>query len=89
MPLLGLPGLCPVSSHFTHFPYATGTTPAAVLVVVPRVGGFACILAVSSTTPNPTGFTARSYAALFFLALEPWAAQSGLWMGSLAPKVSP
>ena len=33
-----LPGTCPVSSHFTL--YVTGTPPAVVLVLNPRVSGF-------------------------------------------------
>ena len=40
----GLPSSHPISSHFTHFLYATGTLPAIALVVNPRVGGFVCIL---------------------------------------------
>ena len=47
MPLPGfwdLPGTRPVSSHFTHSPYATGALPAVVLVLNPRVGGFIYIL---------------------------------------------
>ena len=59
----GLPGPGSVSSHLTHFPYMTGIPPAAVLVVAPGVGGFAFVLAVSSTAPALTGFKARSYAA--------------------------
>ena len=35
-----LRGLCPISSHFTHLPCATGTPSATVLVVVLRGGGF-------------------------------------------------
>ena len=33
----GFPGTHPVSSHFTHFPYVTGTLPAVVLVLHPRI----------------------------------------------------
>ena len=95
MTLGGLPGICHLSSHFTHFPYVTDAPPAAVLVVVPRVGGFAHFWgspekpAVSFATPTPTGFIATSYEALFFLVVEQWAARSGLSLGSLAYKVSP
>ena len=91
----GLPGTHFISSHFTHFSYVTGVPPAAVLVVVPRVGGFAYALgspeklAVFSATPIPARFIARSYEALFFPVLEPWAARSGLGLGFLADKVSP
>ena len=38
----GLTWPLPVSSHFTHFLCTTGALSAAVLVVVPRVGGFVC-----------------------------------------------
>lgn len=38
--------------HFAYFPYATGAPPAAIFVVVPRVGGFAYTMAVSSTAPT-------------------------------------
>ena len=54
-----LPGTHPFSSHFTHFPYVTGAPPAVVLVVDPKVRGFAYILgspekpAVSSTDQLP------------------------------------
>ena len=52
-----------VTSPTSHI--VAGTPPAAVLVVVPRVGGFVYVLgypeklAVSSTAPIPTGFTGR------------------------------
>ena len=58
----GLPGTCPISSHFTHFLYVTGTPPAAALVVVPRVCGSVYVPGspekpgVSSTTPISTDF---------------------------------
>ena len=67
----GLSGPHPVSSHFTHLPYATGTPPASALVVVPGVGvfvyalGFPEKLAVSSNTPTLTGFTVKSYEDFF------------------------
>ena len=57
-----LPGTHPFSSHFTHFPYVTGAPPAVVLVVDPKVRGFAYILgspeklAISSAVPTPTDF---------------------------------
>ena len=38
------PGTCPVSSHFIHTLYSTGTFPAFALVLNPRVGGFANVL---------------------------------------------
>ena len=91
----GLPGIRPIASYFIHFPYATGTPPAAVLVMGPRMGGFLYILgcpgkpAVSSATLTPTGFTAGSYEAFFFPVLETWAVHSGLGLGSLAQKLSP
>ena len=37
-------GSCPISSHFPNFPYTTSIFLAAVLVLNPRVGGFAYIL---------------------------------------------
>ena len=40
----GLPGTCPISSHFTHSLYMTGALPAVVLVLNPRVGVFAYVL---------------------------------------------
>ena len=40
----GLPGTGPISSHFIHFWNMTGALPAAVLVIKPRVGGFAYVL---------------------------------------------
>ena len=40
----GLPSTRPISSHFTHFPYVTGTFLAVALVVIPRVGRFAYVL---------------------------------------------
>ena len=40
----GLPGIHPVSSHFTHSPYATGTLPTVAMVLNSTVGGFAYIL---------------------------------------------
>ena len=70
----------------------TDTCSTAVVVVVPRVGGFVYLLvslAVSSAAPTPTGFIASSHAALYFLVLKPGAAQSGLGLGFLAYKVSP
>ena len=39
-----LPGTHPVSSHFTPFLCVTGTLPAALMVLNPRVCGFAYIL---------------------------------------------
>ena len=44
----GLPGTYPVSSHFTHSPYVTGTLPAVALVLNPRVGGLVYILRLCS-----------------------------------------
>ena len=67
----GLPGPHPVSSHFTHFPYAIGAPLAVVLVVVPRVGGFSLFPALQRSRQflrspqNPTGFTARKYETFF------------------------
>ena len=90
----GLPGTHPVSSHLTHFPYVTGTPPAAVLVVVPRVGGFAYFQPLLRNwkflplPKPPLVFTARSYEAFFFLVLKPWAAQIGQGLSSLTHKVS-
>ena len=37
-------GSHPISSHFPHFLYVTGTLLAAALVLNPRVGGFAHVL---------------------------------------------
>ena len=42
MPLPGflrLPSIRPISSHFTHFQYVTGTRPAVTLMLIPRVSG--------------------------------------------------
>ena len=39
-----LPGLCPVSSHFTYFLYAIGAPLAVAPVVIPRVGRFVDVL---------------------------------------------
>ena len=98
MPLLGnfwgFPGSHPISSHFTHFPYVIGAPPAAVMVVFPRVGGFAYILgspeklAISSAVPTPTDFYSQKLWGFIFPVLEPWTVWSGLGLGSLAPKVS-
>ena len=74
----GLPSSHPISSHFTHFLYATGTLPAIALVVNPRVGGFVCILRPCGPfkwtllkiwqflllIQPPLVFTARSYGDL-------------------------
>ena len=68
----GLPSIHPISSHFTLFLCVTGAPPAAALVVVPRVGGFAYVLdcleklTVSSAASTRTGFTARNYETLSF-----------------------
>ena len=92
----------PISSHFTHIPYGTGTLLTVALVVVPRVGGFAYILELCGPFKQtllrdqkflplpqpPLVFTARSYKALICLALESWAARSGLGLGSFTPQVS-
>ena len=92
---------CPFSSHFTHFPYATGAPLAVALVLVPRVGEFAYILkpfgpfkqtllraAVSSTAPTPTGFYSQKLWGFIFPALEPLAARLGLGLISFIPQVS-
>ena len=50
-----LPDPRPVSSQFIHLPYMTDAPPAAVLVAVPRVGGFAYVSEVSSTVPTLLG----------------------------------
>ena len=74
----GLPGTCPISNHFTHFPFVTGALPAVALVVNPRVGGFAYILSLCGPFKQtllkiqqfllppqpPLVFTARSYGDL-------------------------
>ena len=39
----GLPSTRPISSHFTHFPYVTGTLSAVALVQNPIVVGFAYV----------------------------------------------
>ena len=39
-----LPGICPLSSHFTHFPFVTRTLLSAALVMIPRVSGFVWVL---------------------------------------------
>ena len=68
----------PISSHFSHFPYVTGTLWAAALVLNHRVGGFEQVLGPwgsfiwtllrdqqSLLLPHPPlVFTARSYGAL-------------------------
>ena len=95
-------GSCPISSHFPHFLYVTGTLLVATLVWNPRVGGFTYVLgpcrsfktdsperlAVSSTTPTPAGFCSQKLRRLYFPVLEPWAVWSGLGLGLLAPQVS-
>ena len=45
-------------------------------------------LAVSATSPTPIGSYSQKLWGFIFLVLEPWAAQSGLGLGSLAPNVS-
>ena len=45
-------------------------------------------LAVSSAAPTPIGFYSQKLWGFFFPVLEPWAVQSDLGLGSLAPKVS-
>ena len=68
-----------ISSLFTHFPYATGAPRAAALVIVPKVGGFACVLGLWGPfkwtllrdwqfllpPQPPLVFTAQSYGSLF------------------------
>ena len=65
----GLPGPHPISSHFTHFPYATGAPSAAVLVIVPRVGNFAYVLAVSSAPPPPHWVYRQKWWGFIFLSV--------------------
>ena len=74
-----LPDTHSISSHFTHFPYETGTFPAVTLFLNPKVGGFTDVLSWVGTLnglswetgsffwcPNPHWFlTTRSYGALF------------------------
>ena len=96
----GLFGTHPISSHFTPFPYATGSPLAAALVVVPRVGGFVSIPGLCRAfkhTPSrdqqcllllqsPLVFTAKSYEALFCWHWNP--GLHGLGFRSFTPKVS-
>ena len=87
----GLLSIHPISSHFTHFLYVTGTLPAVALGVDPRVGGFAYVLSPCGSFKQsllkiqqfllppqaPLGtFTTRSYGNLSFPVLEPWAVWS-------------
>ena len=74
----GFPGTHPISSHFTHSLYVTGTLPGVALVLNPRVGRFAYILkpcglfkwsflTIWQFLPSPQSpliFTARSYGDL-------------------------
>ena len=74
----GLRGPFPVSSHFTNFLYATSAFLGIVLVVIPRVGGFAYILSLYGPFKRtllsywpylllpqpPLVFIARNYEAL-------------------------
>ena len=83
----GSPGIHLASSHFTHFPYATGTLLAAALVMIPRVGGFMYVLGPCRPfkqtllrkwqlllLPQPTlVFTARSCEALSSWCCKPGA----------------
>ena len=89
-------GSCP--NHFFHFPYATGAILIAALVLNPRVGGFAYILGWYGPfkwtllrdwqfllpPQAPLVFAATR---LYFLALAPRAARSGLRLGSLDPQL--
>ena len=73
-----LPSTHPVSSHFAHFLYATGTLPAVALGLNPRVAGCAYILRLCGSfkwsflkiqqfllmLQPPLVFTARSYGDL-------------------------
>ena len=93
-----LPSTRPVSSHFTHSLYVTGTLQLLPWWWIPKCVAFKTIqalevkfsenLAVSSAAPAPTGFYSQKLWELIFPALESWALQSGLGLGLLAPKVS-
>ena len=90
------------SSHFPDFLYEAGTLLTAILVLNSRVGELVSILGPSGSFKHtllrdwqflphpqpPLVFTARSYKALICLALESWAARSGLGLGSFTPQVS-
>ena len=45
--------------------------------------------AISSATPTPTGFYSQKLWGFIFLALEPWAVQSSLGLGSVTPNFYP
>ena len=97
----GLLGTYPISSHFTHSSYVTGTLLAIVLVLNPRVGGFVYVLDLEGLlswvswksssffhTTTPTGFYSQKLWGFILLELELWAVKSDLGLGSLTPKVS-
>ena len=64
-------GSCPSFSHFLHFLKATGALPAAVLVLIPWVGGLVYVVGPSNGLSweigsffhcrNPTDFMDRGY----------------------------
>ena len=82
---VGLLDACLVSSHFTHFLYATGAPLAVALMMVPRADGFAYSLGLyrpfkktllrdqqSLLLPQPLlVFSARRYKALFSWRCSP------------------
>ena len=82
---VGLPSTLPILNHFIHFPNVTGTLLAVVLVVIPRVGGFAYVLSPQgpfkrtllrnwqflSLLQFPQVFTARGNGALSFQCWNP------------------
>ena len=78
----GLLGICPISTHFTHLPYATGTFLSVALVVIHGAGAFVYIagplnglfweirsLFSCSTFPS-TGFYSQKLRGFLFPALE-------------------
>ena len=75
----GLSSTRPISSHFTHSLYTTGTLPAVALVAIPRLSGFVSpcgpfkwtLLRNQQFLPPRQPPTARGYEALSFQLWNP------------------
>ena len=98
----GFPSTHLIFSHFTHFPYGTGTLPAVILVVNPRVDEFVYILSLCSLFKQTLlkiwqflpllqpslVFTTRSYGDLFCGCWNPGLCSLAWGWDGLLPKYS-
>ena len=85
----------PVASHFNFSLYATDALLAESQRVCVSSKSMQALLdespdslAVYFAAPTPIDFYSQKLWGFIFLALEPWAVQSGLGLGPLTPKVS-